>query len=250
MYSNVGKQIDGLFLWLSSFVLKEHINVVHGDGIWTTCHTAIPDLQDPTVVFVLGYYIAASGCPSSKSSKKTTWNWLEYHDSIPQMVPYPCVLNRPVVNLAAHCDEIGLEPEGDPSTLFDILLWIVGENYHDDLMPWIHIHQDLLAGPRWWLGAHSLSFDQYIDNMAAEGQCNGLEVWLVSLVSGCLVNVVQDDLIWSTSQEGVDFTQDTFVLTSYSSGVWCLVSPGSGLCGRGTVRGCTRASKIPRCEED
>ena len=57
--------------------------------------------------------------------------------------------------------------------------------------------------------------------MAAEGQCDGVEVWLVCLVSGCLVNVVQDDLIWSTSHDRVDFTQDTFVLTSYSSGIWC-----------------------------
>ena len=120
--------------------------------------TAIPDLQDPTVVFILGYYMAASGCPSSKSSKKSMQNWLEYHDSIPHMVPYPCVLNRPVVNLNACCDEIGLEPEGDPSPLFNILLWIAGENYHDDLMPWICMNQNLLAGPRQWLGARGLSF--------------------------------------------------------------------------------------------
>ncbi len=146
--SNVGTQVDGFFLWLSSFVLREHINMVHGDGIWTTCHAAVPNLQDLAVVFILGYYMAAFGCPPSESSKKLTWNWLEYHDSIPQMVPYPCVLNRPVVNLDACCNEIGLEPEGDPSPLFDILSWIAGENYCGDLMPWIRMHQNLLVGPR------------------------------------------------------------------------------------------------------
>ena len=135
MYSNVGKQIDGLFLWLSSFVLKEHINVVHGDGIWTTHCAAVPNLQDLTVVFILGYYMAASGCPPSESSKKSTQNWLEYQDSKSWMVLYPCVLNKLVVNLDAHCNKIGLEPEGDLSPLFDILSQIVGENYHADLMP-------------------------------------------------------------------------------------------------------------------
>ena len=38
-------------------------------------------------------------------------------------------------------------------------------------------------------------FYLYIDNRAAEGQCDGLEVWLVSLVMGCSIDVVQDDSI-------------------------------------------------------
>ncbi len=57
--------------------------------------------------------------------------------------------------------------------------------------------------------------------MAAEGQCDGLEVWLISLVMGLSINVVQDNSIWSMGHEGVDFTQAILVLTSYSSGVWC-----------------------------
>ncbi len=57
--------------------------------------------------------------------------------------------------------------------------------------------------------------------MAVEGQCDGLEVWLVSLVMGCSINVVQDNSIWSTGHEGVDFAQAMLVLTSYGSGVWC-----------------------------
>ncbi len=184
--------------------------------------------------------MAASGCSLSESPKKSTQNWFEYHDLIPRMVPYPCVLNRPVLNLDAHCNEIGLEPEGDPSLLFDILSWIVGENYHADLMPWIQMHQSLLVGPKHWLRACGLSFDQYLENMAAEGQCDGLEVWLVSLVMGCLINVVQDNLIWSTGREGVNFTQAMLILTSYAS----------SLCRGGTISNSTGTTRIPMCEED
>ncbi len=138
--SNVGTWIDGLFLWLSSFALRTHINVVHRDGIWTMHCMAIPDLQDLTMVFILGYYMATSGSPSTKSSKKLTHNWLEYQDSLPHMVPYPCVLNKPVVDLISSCDEIGLEPEGELLPLSDVLSQIAGEKYHDDLVTSIQMY--------------------------------------------------------------------------------------------------------------
>ncbi len=69
--SNVGSPVDGLFLWLASYAFSMHVNIIHGiDGIWTTCHTAIPDFQNLAIVFVLGYYMAAPACQLTGSPKK------------------------------------------------------------------------------------------------------------------------------------------------------------------------------------
>ncbi len=60
--SNVGSLVDGLFIWLASFAFTVHLNVIHGDGVWTTRQTAVPNFCDPAIVFVLGYYLAAPAC--------------------------------------------------------------------------------------------------------------------------------------------------------------------------------------------
>ena len=95
------------------------MNVIHGDGVWTTCRTVIPDFRDPAIVFVLGYYMAAPACiPVDELLKKKkvsdSRSWLDYHNSLPNFVPYPCVLNGPVKDPENCCEEIGIQMELTP----------------------------------------------------------------------------------------------------------------------------------------
>ncbi len=55
--SNVGTAIDCLFIWLVSWAYAQHMNIIHGDGIWTTHQSAIPDLRDPVLVLTLTGYL-------------------------------------------------------------------------------------------------------------------------------------------------------------------------------------------------
>ncbi len=65
---NVGTLVDSLFLWASSRAYGKHINLVHENGVWTTHHTAIPDLLDAAIVFILtGYLFSPSVGAVTKS---------------------------------------------------------------------------------------------------------------------------------------------------------------------------------------
>lgn len=73
--SNMGTNVDGLFIWIAVQCLGVHLNLIHANGIWTTCCSSIPGLRDPVVVFALGYFLASpeanlassAGCDDLKS---------------------------------------------------------------------------------------------------------------------------------------------------------------------------------------
>ncbi len=142
--SNVGSPIDRLFLWLASYAFSIHVNVIHGDGVWTTCRLVIPNFRDPAIIFVLGYYMATPACiPVNESSKKVSdsRSWLDYHDSLPKFVPYLCVLNGPVKDPENHCEEIGIQIDLIAQPIQVLLEDVVGKDYCEDLITWIKMHQ-------------------------------------------------------------------------------------------------------------
>ncbi len=159
---NVGSPVDGLFMWLASFALSVHLNVIHRDGVWTIRRTAVPDFCNPAIVFVLGYYMAAPACqqlqvsPHKKSAKIR--GWLDYHASLPDFVPYPCVLNGPVKSPDECCEDLGLQMDRAVRLIQELLEALAGPDYCADLVPWLQMHQSTLEGPR-WLSACGLDFD-------------------------------------------------------------------------------------------
>ena len=42
--------------------------------------------------------------------------------------------------------------------------------------------------------------DDYLDHLLHDGPADGLEVLLVSLVLNVMINMVLDDIVWSTSR--------------------------------------------------
>ncbi len=68
--SNIGSPIEGLFVWLASYAFSTHVNVIHGDRVWTTRQLAMLDFREPAIVFVLGYYMAAPACTQTDAPPK------------------------------------------------------------------------------------------------------------------------------------------------------------------------------------
>ncbi len=62
--STEGTEADGLFVWLATKACAEHINLVHGNGIWTTRASGILDLQDAVIVLTLASIFGQSECSS------------------------------------------------------------------------------------------------------------------------------------------------------------------------------------------
>ena len=72
------------------------------------------------------------------------------------------------------------------------------------------------------MAARGLDFDQYVANLSSNGLCDGLELWLVSVLTGKALNIVQEDSIWCTVRTGVDLKEySTLMLTGYGQAVWC-----------------------------
>ncbi len=72
-----------------------------------------------------------------------------------------------------------------------------------------------------WLAVHGLTLGDYIQHLRDSGTSDGLELWLSSWAMQCPVNVFLRDMAWSTSMEGLDFSNPSIMLTLYSDGFWC-----------------------------
>ena len=73
--STEGTEADGLFVWLVTKACAEHINLVHGNGIWTTRASGIPDLQDAIIVLTLESFLASLSVQAAKSASKSSVKW-------------------------------------------------------------------------------------------------------------------------------------------------------------------------------
>ena len=72
-----------------------------------------------------------------------------------------------------------------------------------------------------WLAVCRLTLGDYIQHLRDGGTSDDLELWLSSWAMQCPVNVFLRDAAWSTSLEGLDFSNPSIMLTSYSDGFWC-----------------------------
>ncbi len=69
--------------------------------------------------------------------------------------------------------------------------------------------------------ARGLDFNDYAAHLRDGGLCDGLEIWLVSLILQCPINIVQESMVYCTFWLGVDFQCPIVTLTGYGHGVLC-----------------------------
>ncbi len=64
-----------------------------------------------------------------------------------------------------------------------------------------------------------LDFDNYVSHLSADGIADSLEAWLVCVATNTLLNIVMEDIVWSSSASGLDFQYYMLVLTSFRTAV-------------------------------
>ena len=57
-----------------------------------------------------------------------------------------------------------------------------------------------------WCNACGQIVDDYLDHLLHDRPIDGLEVLLVSIALNVNINVVLDDVVWSSSHKGIDFS--------------------------------------------
>ncbi len=146
-----------------------------------------------------------------------------FTDPVPlldKFVVMPVVLYRPVKDISDKCDKIGLVPFGEQvalSVLLAELVYVDQDLYRPYLIEWIQLHEQQIPQVRKWTAARGLSIKDYLEHLHAEGTADGLEVWLASLAAIAPVNIVQEDHVWGSWRDGIDFSQPTCVDRIWSS---------------------------------
>ena len=108
---NRRKPIDGLFLWLSVHTMKQHLNVLHASGIWTSRCSDITVLTDASVVLILNCCLVTKQMSREEIQKRDdeyTEQLCDPHQCLQNYIHMPQILNDPVKNIGDQMDEIGL----------------------------------------------------------------------------------------------------------------------------------------------
>ncbi len=54
---NHGSAVDGLFVWLAANLMKQHINIIHATGIWTTRASELVIMTNAALVFIMDCFL-------------------------------------------------------------------------------------------------------------------------------------------------------------------------------------------------
>ncbi len=88
-----------------------------------------------------------------------------------------------------------LAPNGSPELIYDLLQNLMGGPYHKVLVTWLLEYKHLFGPVSKWLSARGLDFNNYAAHLKDGGLCDGLEIWLISLILQCPINVVQESMV-------------------------------------------------------
>ncbi len=80
-----------------------------------------------------------------------------------------------------------------------------------DWVRWNLLHLKMVSK---WCGARGQFVEDYMDHLLHDGPVDGLEILLVSLALNVMINVVLDDIVWSTNRKGIDFHCPTVLLST------------------------------------
>ena len=139
-------------------------------------------------------------------------------------ITVPQVLNKLVLDVNAHLDELGLtekEPQMSIQDHLACMLQTTSAEFQAHLSTWIMNYAPDIHMIEKWLAVHGLTLQDYLQHLKGQGASDGLELWLTSMGMDTPFKLVLEDVVWSTSWAGIDFQYPIFMLVSYTDFILC-----------------------------
>ncbi len=180
------KPIDGLFVWLVVHTTRNHLNILHASGVWTSRRSDITVLMDASVILVVNCTLHTPKM-SHEAIKKCNDEYVELlcdpRLSLHNFVSMPRILNNPIWDVAEWMEEIGLwelQADGPIQNPLAFLLECNVSAYQLQLVRWIYQYKSDVPIIVSWLAIYGLTVDEY---MALLEQQREREWWSGSLGS-------------------------------------------------------------------
>ncbi len=192
--------VDGLFLWLLVHACRQHLNVLHPRGIWTSKRSEIMVLTDATITLVVGCFLLSPKmeCFSAKDNSFYIKPLHDPHLVQDSFVVMLSTLNKPVTDVQDCLDETGLYVTSPPMLLQEILASLMEYSvvdFHEQICRWLHDNATHVLMIEKWLAVQGISLQDYLQILGRNGSSDGLEVWAASMALNQQVNVVMSDTI-------------------------------------------------------
>ena len=174
-------------------------------------------MRNALVVFTETHFLASKTHHDPATKMQIKDGFCDPEDTRNHFVSKPMVLQKPVRDIRSRCNDIGVEMMGPPHLLQHLLAELCGLptiQYCIHLVVWMKHHESKLDFALQWYNAHGFDLEHYYDHLGCGGPADGLEVLLVSLAIDTHINIVMDDIVWSTGTEGPNFKYPTVVFTN------------------------------------
>ncbi len=185
-------------------------------------------MMDATIILVLGCFLVTQPMLCGQNVKEDDNDYIRpFADPrliVDRYIPVPFVLNKPIGNIANHLDELGLREIDQHLPVHHCLANLLDMTYiefHKQLYRWIWLYALEIHMIKKWLGVCRLNLEDYLVHLESDHSSDGLELWLMSIGMDTPFNVIMDDCVCSTLQDGLDFSQPIFLLASYSEFIPC-----------------------------
>ena len=224
---NKRKPIDGLFLWLSIYTMKQHLNVLHVSGIWTSRCRDITVLTDASVVLILNCCLVTRQMSRDEILKRDdeyTEQLCDPCQCLQNYIHMPWILNDPVKNISEWMDEIGLcqmRPDAPIQEHLASLLECDVSDFRQQLVRWIRQYKSNVQIISSWLAVRGLTIEEYVTILEQGCESDGLEVWIASVALGQPLNIIFESSVWSTAFDGFDHSYPLLLLTSHTTVILC-----------------------------
>ncbi len=222
-YTTQDPLVDGLFLWLATTAFCTHLNYIHDSNVWTSRGSEKPDMRDAVILFTEKYFIMVPSVNSKPVKAVVKDGFCNPQDTLHKYVDQPLVLNRPVKNVAQRCLDMDIMTMSMPRPLQCLLAELCGlpvVHYHVHLIGWMQHNISKLLFVQKWCRDRGQSVQMYFDHLEASGHADGLEVLLVSLAMDINISIVQDDIVWASSCEGLCF-EDPIIVSTVAGALLC-----------------------------
>ncbi len=205
--------------------MKQHLNVLHTSGIWTSRHSDITVLTDASVVLILNCCLVTKWMSRDEILKRDdeyTEQLCDPHQCLQNYIHMPWILNDPVKNISEWMDEIGLcqmRPDAPiQEYLASLLEWDVSD-FRQQLVRWIQQYKLDVQIISSWLAIRGLTIEEYIMILEQGCESDRLEVWIASMALGQPLNIIFESSVWSTAFDGFDHSYPSLLLTSHATAI-------------------------------